>query len=84
MAIFGKKNTGVRHCTYYSTFTYYGSLEIEKLLKIFFLSQIGSSQEAEAGECDFDLFCLAHSLGKFLAQTWRHFGTIIFRAIWPG
>ena len=67
----------------YSTFTYYGSLEIEKLLKIFW-GQIGSSQEAEAGECDFDSFCLAHSLGNFLAQTWCHFGAIIFRAIWPG
>ena len=34
---------------YYSTFTYQGSLEIEKLLKIFFFAQIGSSQEAEGG-----------------------------------
>ena len=51
----------------YSTFTYYGSLKIEKLLKIFFWDQIGGSQEAEAGECDFDSFCVAQSCGSFLA-----------------
>ena len=61
----------------YSTFTYYVSLKIEKLLKIFFGGQIGSSQEAEAGECDFDSFCFAHSRRNFFAWTWRHFGTIL-------
>ena len=58
---------------YYSTFTYYGLLDIEKLLKIFFWGQIGSSQEPEARECDFDAFCLDHSLGKF----WRERDVIL-------
>ena len=38
----------------YSTFTYYGSLEIEKLIKIVYWAQIGSSQALEAEKCDFD------------------------------
>ena len=52
-----------------STFTYYGSLKIEKLLKIFFWGQIGRNQEAKAGQCNIDPFCLAHLRGKFLART---------------
>ena len=63
-----------------STFTYYRyrALKIEKLLEIFFFGQIGRNQEAKAGKCDTDSFCLAHLRGKFLAQTWRHLGAIIF------
>ena len=54
--------------SHYRTFTYYGSLINEKLLKIFFWGQIGSSQEAEVGECNFDSFCLAHLRGNFLRE----------------
>ena len=61
-----------------STFTYYGSLEIEKLIKIVFWAQIGSSQALEAGWCDFDSFCFAYSHGKLFARSWRHLGAIIF------
>ena len=67
-----------RSASYYSTFTYNGSLKIEKLLKIFFWCQIGRNQEAKAGECDIDSFCLAHLRGKFLARTWRCLGAILF------
>ena len=60
-----------------------GSLEIEKLLKIFFLGQIGGSQEAEAGECDFDLFLprsfAREIFGANMTLFWHHY----FRAIWP-
>ena len=42
------------------TFTYYGSLKIEKLLKIVFLAKIGSSQDADAWKCDFDTFCFTY------------------------
>ena len=50
------------------TFTYYGSLKIEKLLKIVFLAQIGSSQDAEAGKCDFDSFFSLVRTGNFLRE----------------
>ena len=63
----GQKQQKKKHN--YSTFTYCGSLEIEKLLKIVFWAQIGSSQALEAGECDFDSFCFAYSLGKLFART---------------
>ena len=52
-----------------STFTYYGSLEIEKLIKIVFSAQIGSSQTLEAGECDFDQLCFAYSHGELFARS---------------
>ena len=60
----------------YSTFTNYGSLEIEKLIKIVFWAQIGSSQALEAGKCDFDQFCFAYSHGKLFARSWHHLGAI--------
>ena len=50
------------------TFTYYRSLEIEKLIKIVFWAQIDSSQALEAGKCDFDSFCFAYSHGKLFAR----------------
>ena len=53
---------------HYSTFTYYWSLEIEKLIKIVFWAQIGSSQALEAGKCDFDSFCFAYSHRKLFAR----------------
>ena len=52
-----------------STFTYYGSLESKKLIKILFWAQIGSSQALEEGWCDFDSFCSAYSHGKLFATT---------------
>ena len=52
----------------YSAFTYYGSLEIEKLIKIVFQAQIGGSQGLEAGYCDFDSFRFAYSHGKLFAR----------------
>ena len=64
--------------TILGTFTYYGSLEIEKLIKIVFWAQIGSSRGIEAGKCDFDSFCFAHSHGKHISRSWRHLGAIIF------
>ena len=74
---------GHHYSHHYSTFTYYGSLEIEKLLKIFFLGQIGGSQEAEAGECDFDSFLprsfAREIFGTNMTSFWHHY----FRAIWP-
>ena len=65
----------------YSTFTYNGSLKIEKLLKIFFFGQISRNKEAKAGECDIDSFSVAHLHGKIFARTWRHLGAIIIAPI---
>ena len=45
----------------------YGSLKIEKLLKIFFLGQLSSNQEAKVGDCDFDSFASLICAGIF----WR-------------
>ena len=59
----------VDRSTHYSTFTYYGSLEIEKLIKIVIWAQIGCSQALEAGKCDFDSFCFAYSHGKLFARS---------------
>ena len=66
------------HQYYILTFTYYGSLEIEKLIKIVLWAQIGISQALEAGKCDFDSFCLAYTRGKVFARSSRHLGAIIF------
>ena len=55
--------------THYSTFTYYRSLKIEKLLKFVFLVQIGSSQDAEVGKSDFDSLCFAYLYAKLFART---------------
>ena len=67
--LFTSVATVLPRSSYYSTFTYYGSLEIEKLTKIVFWAQIGRSQALEAGKCDFDQFCFANSHGKLFAQS---------------
>ena len=81
--LWAKLSAPVIH-SHYCTFTYYGSLEIEKLIKIVFWAQIDSRQALEAGKCDFDSFCFAYSHGKLFARSWRHRGAIFFCAIWPG
>ena len=46
-----------------------GSLKIESWSKSYFLAQIGSSQDAEAGRCNFDSFCFAYSHRKLFVRT---------------
>ena len=51
---------------HYSTFTYYGSLEIEKLIKIVLSAKIGSSQALEAGSVILTSFVSLIRTGNFL------------------
>ena len=67
----------------YSTFTYYGAVETDKPLKIFFLGQIGSSQETEAGSVILTQFVSPIHAENF----WRKRDAILgpfFCAIWLG